>query len=78
METAAKLLLEMMSPSKLAVPASCNADFAESGVEGEDRVGLQEDFLSLLKTTQPSSSDPIVVQMDLDSAICKFMWATKS
>jgi len=77
-ETAAKLLLEMMSPSKLAVPASCNADFAESGVEGEDRVGLQEDFLSLLKTTQPSASDPIVVQMDLDSKICTSITPTAS
>lgn len=38
-------------------------------MEGEDRAGLQDDFMSLLKTTQPSSNDPIVINMDHDSAI---------
>ncbi|WVQ98716.1 hypothetical protein IAU59_005847 [Kwoniella sp. CBS 9459] len=49
-ETAARLLLEMMCPG--------------SGVEGEDRSALQEDLLSLFKTTAPASTDPIIVDME--------------
>lgn len=47
------------------------ADKLGSGVEGEDRAGLQEDLISLLKTTQPSSSEPIVLEMNRDSALCE-------
>lgn len=40
-----------------------------SGVEGDERAALQDDLLSLLKTTQPSSSDPIVIETTQDSAL---------
>ncbi|WVR05238.1 hypothetical protein IAU60_002250 [Kwoniella sp. DSM 27419] len=48
-ETAARLLVEMMCPN--------------SGVEGEDRAALQGDLLSLIKTTSPSSAEPVVVDL---------------
>ncbi|KAK6902899.1 hypothetical protein I203_108159 [Kwoniella mangroviensis CBS 8507] len=49
-ESAARLLVEMMSP--------------DSGVEGEERAALQEDLLSLMKTTSPSSTEPIAVNLE--------------
>ncbi|ORY33796.1 Foie gras liver health family 1-domain-containing protein [Naematelia encephala] len=54
-ESAARLLLEMMSP--------------ESGVDNETRAGLSDDLLSLLKTTSPSASEPLVVDMEDGGAL---------
>ncbi|WVW83128.1 hypothetical protein I302_105146 [Kwoniella bestiolae CBS 10118] len=54
-ESAARLLVDMMSP--------------DSGVEGEERAALQEDLLSLLKTTAPSSSEPTVVDLEGQSSL---------
>ncbi|WWC69487.1 uncharacterized protein I206_103428 [Kwoniella pini CBS 10737] len=54
-ESAARLLVEMMSP--------------DSGVEGEERAALQGDLLSLLTTTSPASSEPIVVEFDGQSSL---------
>ncbi|WWC90065.1 uncharacterized protein L201_004998 [Kwoniella dendrophila CBS 6074] len=54
-ETAARLLVEMMSP--------------DSGVEGEERAGLQEDLLSLMKTTTPSSTELIIVDLEGQSSL---------
>ncbi|OWZ51735.1 hypothetical protein C351_03530 [Cryptococcus neoformans c8] len=45
-----KLLLEMMC--------------AGSGINDEEREGLQEEFFTLLKTTSPSNTNPIVIDMD--------------
>ncbi|OCF45455.1 hypothetical protein I317_00702 [Kwoniella heveanensis CBS 569] len=66
-ETAARLLVEMMCPG--------------SGVEGGDRTALQEDLLSLLKTTAPASSDPVVVDMEGPSALLNVragFWSSES
>ncbi|WRT67104.1 uncharacterized protein IL334_004070 [Kwoniella shivajii] len=54
-ESAARLLVEMMCP--------------DSGIEGEDRVALQEDLLSLMKTTTPASTGPIAVELDGQSSL---------
>ncbi|KIR26900.1 hypothetical protein I309_04279 [Cryptococcus deuterogattii LA55] len=45
-----KLLLEMMC--------------AGSGIDDQEREGLQEEFVTLLKTTSPSSTNPIVIDME--------------
>ncbi|WVF72135.1 hypothetical protein IAT40_006947 [Kwoniella sp. CBS 6097] len=66
-ETAARLLVEMMCPG--------------SGVEGEDRSALQEDLLSLLKTTAPASADPVVVDMEGQSSLLDVragFWSSES
>ncbi|WWD15882.1 hypothetical protein CI109_100306 [Kwoniella shandongensis] len=49
-ESAARLSIEMMCP--------------DSGVEDEERAALPEGLLSLLKTTSPSSTEPVTVEMD--------------
>ncbi|WVQ77984.1 hypothetical protein IAT38_000065 [Cryptococcus sp. DSM 104549] len=49
-ESAARLLVETMCP--------------DSGVEEEERVALQDDLLSLFKTTAPAGAEPVVVEMD--------------
>lgn len=54
-ETAARLLIEMMAPG--------------SGVEAEDRSGLPEDFTSLLTTTAPATSEPIVIDVGDDAIL---------
>nr|XP_018263872.1 uncharacterized protein I303_03747 [Kwoniella dejecticola CBS 10117]OBR86030.1 hypothetical protein I303_03747 [Kwoniella dejecticola CBS 10117] len=54
-ESAARLLIEMMSPG--------------DGIEGEERASLQEDLLSLLKTTSPSSSESVVVDLQDQNSI---------
>ncbi|EIW69677.1 hypothetical protein TREMEDRAFT_44157 [Tremella mesenterica DSM 1558] len=53
-EVAARLLWEMLAPS--------------SGVETEDRSALQEDILSLLRTTKPSTAEPLIVTFVPSSA----------
>ncbi|KAK4688106.1 trafficking protein particle complex subunit 11, partial [Tremellales sp. Uapishka_1] len=68
MEIAARLLVEMMSTGQL-FSARSGASLTGSGSDVEEKGRLQDDWITLLKTTETLSADSLVIESDSADAL---------